>query len=322
MTTITRPLGNSDITVRPLCLGGNVFGWTIDEPASFHILDAFTNAGFDFIDTADIYSKWKPGSTGGDSELILGKWMKSRNNRNKIILATKVGMEMPAASSGGAGKGLSKKWILHEIEASLARLQTDYIDLYQSHQDDPETPLEETLDAYAHLVQQGKVRVIGASNYSAERLAESLKISTQHGYPRYEMLQPHYNLVERKDFESTLRPLCASHHIGVIPYFSLASGFLTGKYRSDADLQKSPRGKSVAKYLTPAGLRVLAALDEVAKRHNATPAQVALAWLIAQPTITAPIASATTLPQLHDLIAATTLQLDDAALADLTRASD
>ena len=210
MTTITRPLGNSDITVRPLCFGGNVFGWTIDEPASFQILDAFTAAGFDFIDTADIYSKWKPGNNGGDSELILGKWMKSRNNRSKIILATKVGMEMPAASSGGwggAGKGLSKKWILHEVEASLARLQTDYIDLYQAHQDDPETPFEETLDAFAHLVQQGKVRVIGSSNYSAERLAESLKISTQHGYPRYEMLQPHYNLVQRKEFESTLRPV-------------------------------------------------------------------------------------------------------------------
>ena len=248
--------------------------------------------------------------------------MKARNNRNKIILATKVGMEMPATPSGGGGKGLSKKWILNEVEASLARLQTDYIDLYQSHQDDPATPLEETLDAFAHRVQQGKVRVIGASNYTGERLAESLKISTQHGYPRYEMLQPHYNLVERKDFESTLRPVCAKNNIGVIPYFSLASGFLTGKYRTEADLQKSARGKSVAKYLTPAGLRVLAALDEVAKRHNATPAQVALAWLIAQPTITAPIASATPLHQRHDLLAATTLQLDDAALTDLTRASD
>ncbi|MGN6370639.1 MAG: aldo/keto reductase [Phycisphaerae bacterium] len=322
MTTITRRLGNSDITVRPLCFGGNVFGWTIDEPTSFQILDAFTNAGFDFIDTADVYSKWKPGNTGGDSELILGKWMKQRNNRSNIILATKVGMEMPAQSSGGAGKGLSKKWILHEVEASLQRLQTDYIDLYQSHQDDPATPLEETLDAFAQLVKQGKVRLIGASNFSAERLAESLKVSTKHGYPRYEMLQPHYNLVERKEFESTLRPVCAKNNIGVIPYFSLAAGFLTGKYRSEADLAQSARGKSVKKYLNPAGQRVLAALDEVAKRHNATPAQIAIAWLIAQPTITAPIASATNLNQLNDLLHATTLQLDEASLSDLNRASD
>ncbi|HUO07495.1 MAG TPA: aldo/keto reductase [Phycisphaerae bacterium] len=321
MTTITRPLGNSDITVRPLCLGGNVFGWTIDEPASFRILDAFAAAGFDFIDTADMYSKWKPGNTGGESETILGNWMKSRNNRNKIILATKVGMEMPAESSGGAGKGLSKKWILHEVEASLARLQTDYIDLYQSHQDDPATPLEETLDAFAQLVKQGKVRLIGASNFSAERLAESLKVSTKHGYPRYETLQPHFNLVERKEFESTLRPVCASHNIGVIPYFSLASGFLTGKYRTEADLAKSPRGQGIKKYLNPRGLRVLAALDEVAKRHKATPAQVALAWLIAQPTITAPIASATTLKQLEDLLASTRLQLDEQSITQLNAAS-
>ncbi len=321
-TTATRTLGNSDLTVRPLCLGGNVFGWTIDEPTSFQILDAFLAAGFNFIDTADVYSKWKPGNTGGESETVLGNWMKARNNRAQVILATKVGMEMPDTNPLGGGKGLSKNYILKEAEASLKRLQTDYIDLYQSHQDDPATPIEETLDAYQTLIQQGKVRVIGASNYTGERLAQALTLAEQKKLPRYDMLQPHYNLVERHEFESTLRPVCLQHNVGVIPYFSLASGFLTGKYRSEADLQKSARGKSAQKYLNPKGLRVLDALDAVAKRHSATPAQVALAWLSAQPTIVAPIASATRLDQLHDLIASTTLLLDDLSLAELNRASD
>jgi aryl-alcohol dehydrogenase-like predicted oxidoreductase len=321
-TTATRTLGNSDLTVRPLCLGGNVFGWTIDEPTSFQILDAFLAAGFNFIDTADVYSKWKPGNTGGESETVLGNWMKARNNRAQVILATKVGMEMPDTNPLGGGKGLSKNYILKEAEASLKRLQTDYIDLYQSHQDDPATPIEETLDAYQTLIQQGKVRVIGASNYTGERLAHALTLAEQKKLPRYDVLQPHYNLVERHEFESTLRPVCLQHNVGVIPYFSLASGFLTGKYRSEADLQKSARGKSAQKYLNPKGLRVLDALDAVAKRHHATPAQVALAWLSAQPTIVAPIASATRLDQLHDLIASTTLLLDDLSLAELNRASD
>ena len=320
-TTATRTLGNSDLAVRPLCLGGNVFGWTIDEPTSVQILDGFLHAGFNFIDTADVYSKWKPGNTGGESETILGNWMKARNNRAQVILATKVGMEMPASNPLGGGKGLSKNYILKEAEASLKRLQTDYIDLYQSHQDDPATPVEETLDAYQTLIQQGKVRVIGASNYTGERLAHALTVAEQKKLPRYDMLQPHYNLVERHEFESTLRPLCLQHNVGVIPYFSLASGFLTGKYRSEADLQKSARGKSAQKYLNPKGLRVLDALDAVAKRHHATPAQVALAWLSAQPTIVAPIASATRLDQLHDLIASTQLLLDDQSLADLNAAS-
>ncbi|HVS70860.1 MAG TPA: aldo/keto reductase [Phycisphaerae bacterium] len=320
--TPTRTLGNSDLTVRPFCLGGNVFGWTIDEPTSFQILDAFLNAGFNFIDTADVYSKWKPGNTGGESETILGKWFKARNNRAQVILATKVGMEMPASNPLGGGKGLAKTYILKAAEASLKRLQTDYIDLYQSHQDDPATPLEETLDAYQTLIKQGKVRVIGASNYTADRLEQVLTLAEQKKLPRYDMLQPHYNLVERHEFESTLRPVCLRHNVGVIPYFSLASGFLTGKYRSEADLAKSARGKSAAKYLNDRGLRVLAALDAVAKRHNSTPAQVALAWLSAQPTIVAPIASATSLTQLHDLLASTKLLLDDAALTDLNRASD
>jgi aryl-alcohol dehydrogenase-like predicted oxidoreductase len=320
-TTPTRTLGNSDIAVRPLCLGGNVFGWTIDQSTSFQILDAFLAAGFTFIDTADVYSKWKPGNTGGESETVLGQWMKARNNRSQVILATKVGMEMPATNPLGGGKGLSKSYILRAAEASLKRLQTDYIDLYQSHQDDADTPIEETLDAYQTLIQQGKVRIIGASNYTGDRLAHALSVAEQKKLPRYDMLQPHYNLVERHEFESTLRPVCLQHNVGVIPYFSLASGFLTGKYRSEADLAKSARGKSAAKYLNDRGLGVLDALDAVAKRHNATPAQVALAWLSAQPTIVAPIASATSLDQLRDLIASTQLTLDSIALSELNQAS-
>jgi aryl-alcohol dehydrogenase-like predicted oxidoreductase len=312
----TRPLGCSGIRVPTLCFGGNIFGWTVDEQTSFQLLDHLVHHGFTFIDTADVYSRWVPGHAGGESETILGTWMKSRNNRKDIILATKVGMDM-----GPGKKGLSKAWILQAVDDSLRRLQTDYIDLYQAHKDDPETPLEETLEAFGTVVKAGKARVIGASNYSAERLREALALSERLHLPRFECLQPHYNLAEREEYEKTLQPLVAEQKIGVIPYFSLAAGFLTGKYRSEADLAKSARGKSVQKYLNPQGQRILTALDEVSARHNATPAQVALAWLIANPTITAPIASATKMDQLHDLIAATKLTLSQEDLAALSTAS-
>ncbi len=311
-----RKLGRSGIEVSPLCLGGNIFGWTIDEQQSFTVLDGFVAAGFEFIDTADVYSRWVPGHKGGESETILGNWMKQRRNRKKIILATKVGMEM-----GDGGKGLSKAYILREVEASLKRLQTDYIDLYQSHKDDPESPLEETLEAYAELIKQGKVRAIGASNYNAERLEEALRLSKEHGYPRYESLQPLYNLYDRQEYETKLEPVCVKNELGVIPYYSLASGFLTGKYRSEADLSKSKRGQGVKKYLNERGFRILAALDQVAQKYNSSAARVALAWLIARPSITAPIASATKLDQLTELVGATRLELDQASIELLNEAS-
>jgi aryl-alcohol dehydrogenase-like predicted oxidoreductase len=311
-----RRLGKSGLEVSPLCFGGNVFGWTVDEPTSFGLLDAFVAAGFDFIDTADVYSRWVPGNKGGESEAILGEWMKQRGNRDKIIIATKVGMEM-----GPDKKGLSKSYILSSVEDSLRRLQTDYIDLYQSHQDDPQTPLEETLEAYAQLIEQGKVRAIGASNYSAERLAQSLEVSEQRRLPRYESLQPLYNLYDRADYEQELEPICQEKGVGVISYYSLASGFLTGKYRSEEDLSKSVRGQGVKKYLNERGFRILKALDEVAAQHDSTPARIALAWLIARPGITAPIVSATSLEQLNDLIAATKLELDQSSIALLNQAS-
>jgi aryl-alcohol dehydrogenase-like predicted oxidoreductase len=313
-----RKLGNSGLEVSPLCFGGNVFGWTIDEPTSFTLLDSFLAAECNFVDTADFYSVWKPGNKGGESETIIGNWMKSRGNRSKIIVATKVGMEL-----GPGKKGLSRAYIFRAVEDSLRRLQTDYIDLYQSHVDDPETPLQETLGTYADLIEQGKVRAIGASNYSADRLAEALQISNQFGYPRYGSLQPEYNLYDREKFEAALEPLCLEKNIGVIPYYSLASGFLTGKYRSEKDLSKSPRGQGVVKkYLNERGFRILNALDEVAKNHNATPGTVALAWLMARPSITAPIASATKLEQLNELVAATKLQLDNASIELLNKSSD
>lgn len=310
-----RKLGNSNIEVRPLMLGGNVFGWTLDEPSSFKILDAFVDAGFDFIDTADVYSRFVPGNQGGESESILGKWFKLRGNRSKIILATKVGMEM-----GPDKKGLARNYILQEAEDSLRRLQTDYIDLYQSHRDDESTPVEETLEAFAKLVSQGKVRVIGASNYSAERLEKSLEASKKHGYPRYESLQPLYNLCDRAEYEEKLEPVCMKHHLGVIPYFSLAAGFLTGKYRSEADV-KGARARIVGKYVNERGMGILKALDEVAKERNLKPATIALAWLMARPSVTAPIASATSLEQLQDLIKAVDLGLDQAAIGRLNAAS-
>jgi aryl-alcohol dehydrogenase-like predicted oxidoreductase len=312
-----RKLGNSGLQVSPLCLGGNVFGWTVDERRSFDLLDALVDSGFNFIDTADTYSRWVPGNKGGESETIIGKWLKRSGKRGGVIVATKVGSEM-----GPGKKGLSKAYILSEVEDSLRRLQTDYIDLYQSHIDDPETPLEETLEAYAGLIKEGKVRAIGASNYSAERLSEALNVSKQRGYPRYESLQPLYNLYDRAEYEAKLEPLCEREGLGVIPYFSLASGFLTGKYRSEKDLAKSARGQMVKKYLNDRGFRILDALDRVAKQYNSTPARVSLAWLIARPSITAPIASATNLEQLNDLVEATKLQLDDSSIAELNRASE
>jgi len=311
-----RKLGKSGLEIAPLALGGNVFGWTADEAMSFRILDAFVAHGFNLIDTANNYSRWVPGHQGGESETIMGKWLKQRGVRDKVIIATKVGMEM-----GADQKGLAKTYILKEVEQSLSRLQTDYIDLYQSHIDDEATPLEETLETYAQLVKQGKVRAIGASNYSGERLAKALEVSAKHGYPSYQSLQPHYNLYERGDYESKLEPVCREKGIGVITYFSLARGFLTGKYRSDADLSKSPRGGGVKGYFNERGFRILETLDEVAKERGSTPARVSLAWLIARPSVTAPIASATNLEQLNDLIEGTKLELDRGTIENLNRAS-
>jgi aryl-alcohol dehydrogenase-like predicted oxidoreductase len=311
-----RKLGNSGLEVAPLAFGGNVFGWTTDEPTSFALLDAFVDAGFNMIDTADIYSTWVEGHKGGESETILGKWLQHSGKRAKVVIASKVGKEM-----GPNLQGLSKAYIMQAVEASLRRLQTDYIDLYQSHADDPDTPLEETLEAYDQLIKQGKIRAIGASNYSAERLAQSLEVSEQAGYPRYESLQPLFNLYDREDYEKELEPLCREKGLGVISFFSLASGFLTGKYRSTADLSNRARGSFVEKYLNERGFRIIEALDEVAQEHNMTPAQVAIAWLIAHPSITAPIASATNLEQLNELIEATTIELNPTVIARLNQAS-
>ena len=311
-----RKLGNSGLEVAPLAFGGNVFGWTVDEPTAFKLIDRFVASGFNLIDTADVYSKWAPGNKGGESETILGNWLKRSGNRKKVVIASKVGSEMAPGS-----KGLSRAYILQAAEDSLKRLQTDYIDLYQSHIDYAESPLEETLEAYAQLVKQGKVRAIGASNYSAERLAQALEVSQQHGYPSYQSLQPEYNLYDRASYETKLEPICQKHALGVIPYFSLASGFLTGKYRSEGDVSKSARAKFVKKYLNDRGYRILQALDQVAGRLHSTPAKVSLAWLLARPSITAPIASATSLDQLKDLIEATELELDRPAIELLNQAS-
>jgi aryl-alcohol dehydrogenase-like predicted oxidoreductase len=311
-----RRLGNSGLEVAPLAFGGNVFGWTADEPTSFKLLDAFVASGFNLIDTADVYSRWATDNQGGESETIIGKWLKRSGDRDKVVIATKVGMEM-----GPGSKGLSADYIMRSAEESLRRLQTDYIDLYQSHVDDPDTPQEETLAAYARLVEQGKVRAVGASNFGAARLAEALKLADEKSLPRYESLQPLYNLYDRAEFEESLGPLCLAQNVGVISYFSLASGFLTGKYRSEEDLSKSPRGRGVKKYMDERGFRILGALDEVAARHDSTPARVALAWLIARPSVTAPIASATSLEQLDDLAEAVRLELDASSIELLNRAS-
>jgi aryl-alcohol dehydrogenase-like predicted oxidoreductase len=311
-----RKLGQSDLEVAPLAFGGNVFGWTADEKTSFRLLDAFVDAGFNLIDTADMYSTWVPGNRGGESEKVIGKWLQQGAKRDKVLIATKVGKEM-----GPDQKGLSMSYIHKAVEASLRRLNTDTIDLYQSHADDPHTPLEETLEAYERLVKSGKVRFIGASNYSAGRLAHSLRISETHGYPRYQSLQPNYNLHDRAEFEEELEPLCRRREVGVISYFSLASGFLTGKYRTERDLADRARSDMVKKYLDGRGMRILAALDQVAEREGITPAKAALAWLIAQPSVTAPIASATSLEQLQELIDATTVVLDSASMNLLNDAS-
>jgi aryl-alcohol dehydrogenase-like predicted oxidoreductase len=309
-------LGTSTLSIPPLVFGGNVFGWSADEATSFQLLDALGEAGLTAIDTADVYSRWAPGHQGGESETIIGRWLKKRGKRNDIVIMTKVGMPMPE------GKGLSGAWISQAIEASLRRLQTDYVDLYQAHQDDEATPLPETLGAFAGLIQSGKVRAIGASNYTAARLKRALETSDELGLPRYVSLQPHYNLVERPLFEKELETLCETERLGVIPYYSLAAGYLTGKYRSKADLSKSAaRGEGAGKYLEGRGPKVIAALDQVAGETRATPAQVALAWLIARPSITAPIASATKSEQLADLVKACTLKLTPAQVGALDAAS-
>jgi aryl-alcohol dehydrogenase-like predicted oxidoreductase len=296
-------------------LGANVFGWTADEVTSFAILDAAAAGGLTFIDTADVYSTWVPGHQGGESESIIGRWMKVRGNRSRIVLATKVGSEM-----GPGRKGLKAAYIRRAVEDSLRRLQTDVIDLYQSHRDDPDTPQDETLSAYADLIREGKVRAIGASNFSAARLAEAIEVSNRTGLPRYESLQPLYNLSDRAEYEGELEAVCTRNGIGVIPYFGLAAGFLTGKYRSEEDFGKSPRGGRMARYLDDRGRRILAALDNVAAATRSNPAQVALAWLMAQPGITAPIASASRVEQVQDLVAATRLSLDPQSLGALDRA--
>ncbi|HEY0245474.1 MAG TPA: aldo/keto reductase [Mucilaginibacter sp.] len=311
-----REIGKSGIQVIPFAFGGNVFGWTIDEKTSFEILDEFVDLGLDFIDTADVYSAWKPGNKGGESETIIGNWLKKSGKRDKVIIATKVGKPM-----GENMEGLSKAYITKAVEASLKRLQTDYVDLYQSHYDDQETPLSETLETYTSLIKQGKIRAIGASNYTGERLAEALKVSKENNLAAYQCLQPEYNLYEREQYEKELEPVCLQNNIGVINYYSLASGFLTGKYRSENDLSKSARGQGIKKYLNDRGYKILAALDEVAKQYDTTPATVALAWVIARPGITAPIASATSSKQLQETTAAVKLKLGSEAIELLNKAS-
>ncbi len=313
-----RPLGRSGLQVAPLAFGGNVFGWSADEATSFSLLDAFVDAGFNLVDTADVYSRWVPGHAGGESETVIGKWLKKSGKRHSVVIATKVGMDM-----GHDNEGLSRQHIAKSIDASLKRLQTDHVDLYQSHTDDADTSFEETLEAYAKLIEAGKVRVIGASNFKADRLVAALDVSERDGLPRYESLQPHYNLVERALFETDLEALCLERGVGVINYYSLASGFLSGKYRGEADLDKSKaRGGGVKKYLTPQGLGVLKALDEVGRRYEVSPATVAIAWLIARKSITAPIASATSVAQLKDLMAAAMLDLDAEAIRLIGDASE
>jgi aryl-alcohol dehydrogenase-like predicted oxidoreductase len=309
-------LGKSDLEVPIICLGGNVFGWTVTEADSFRQLDAALEAGLNFIDTADVYSRWVPGHKGGESETILGKWLAKSEKRNNVILATKLGLEM-----GDGKKGLTAGYIEQAVEDSLRRLQTDYIDLYQAHRDDAETPLEETLGAFDKLVRQGKVRHIGASNYGGARLKEALRASKDNGLVSYISIQPQYNLVAREQFETELLPVVQEHTLGVIPYYSLAAGFLTGKYRSKQDAEGKARGGTVGKYLNDWGFSVIHVLDQVAKEHQSTPARVALAWLMVQPGVTAPIASATSDRHLTDLIEATKLKLDRASLEKLNTVS-
>jgi aryl-alcohol dehydrogenase-like predicted oxidoreductase len=312
-----RILGKTGMEVPVITLGGNVFGWTVGETDAFRLLDRALNAGLNFIDTADVYSRWVPGHVGGESETIIGRWMTLRGNRSRVILATKAGMDM-----GDGHKGLSAKHIQQAAEDSLRRLGTHHIDLYFSHIDDQETPLEETLRAHARLIEQGKVRFIGASNYKGARLMDARATSERLGLPRYQVLQPHYNLLEREEYETDLAPVVEQQGLGVVPYFALASGFLTGKYRSAADLQGKARGSRVEKYLNDRGLAVLDALDTVAREHQSTPARVALAWLIERPGITAPIASATSEKQVDDLVEGAALKLSREAIEMLTQVSE
>jgi aryl-alcohol dehydrogenase-like predicted oxidoreductase len=309
-----RPLGRSGLQVSPLCLGGNVFGWTADEATSFAILDRFVDAGANFIDTADVYSRWAPGHVGGESETIIGNWLARSGKRGRVVIATKVGSDM-----GQGRRDLSRGWIRRAVEDSLRRLRTDVIDLYQSHWDDPDTPLAETLGTYAELIREGKVRAIGCSNYDAPRLQEALALHATQGMPRYESLQPHFNLVDRGGYAGEREEICRREGIGVIPYYSLASGFLTGKYRKPEDAAGRARS-GAAKYVDADGLALLATLDDVAARHAATPAQVALAWAMARPGLTAPIASATSVAQLEELLSATRITLDAESIARLDAA--
>ncbi len=310
-----RALGNSGLAFAPIVLGGNVFGWTADEAVSLSLIDAFVARGFSCIDTADVYSTWLPGHQGGESEAMIGRWLKRGGARDKIIIATKVGMPMPE------GKGLSRSHILASAEESLRRLQTDYIDLYQAHIDDPATPLEETLEAFAALLAAGKVRAIGASNYTAPRLADALAIGKTKGLPCFVSLQPNYSLVNRSLYEGALQQLCIAENLGVIPYYVLAAGFLTGKYRQASDIEGKPRAGTIAHVFDPRGLDILAEMDKIAARHQASMAQIALAWVLAQPGITAPIVSATNLAQLDEILGATEITLDTKALDRLDKVS-
>jgi len=312
-----RQLGNTGIDISPLIFGGNVFGWTIDEEKSFKLLDHFVEAGFNCIDTADVYSAWAPGNKGGESETIIGNWLKQKGQRESLVIATKVGSDM-----GEGRKGLSKKYIIQAVEHSLKRLQTDYIDLYQSHFDFDDAPLQERLEAYTQLIKQGKVRAIGGSNYNSARFTEALQTSKQHGLAFYQTLQPLYNLYDR-EVQKDLQPLCVEHNISIIPYYSLAAGFLTGKYRTEKDVEKNPaRAGGVNKYMNEKGFRILTALDSVAAECNTTPAQVSLAWLLSRPAVVAPIASATNIDQLNDLIKSAQLKLDKSAIERLNKAGD
>lgn len=309
-----RSLGTSTIQVSPLAFGGNVFGWTIDEATSFSILDALADIGINFIDTADVYSAWVPGNQGGESETIIGKWFARSGKRADVVLATKVGLLEARA-------GLSKNNIVQAVDDSLRRLRTDYIDLYFSHRDLADTPLEETLAAYQKLIEAGKIRIIGASNYSGARLHEAAEISRRDGLPAYQMIQPEYNLYDRADYERDIEPAAVALKLGVMNYYALASGFLTGKYRSSEDLKKSQRGSRAGQYLDERGLRILGSLDLLAGKHGSSPTAVALAWQIARPSITAPIASATSLEQLKALGEAIRLKLDAEDIEHLNQAS-
>ncbi len=312
-----RPLGQSGLSTAPLVFGGNVFGWTADRDTSFALLDAFVEAGFNAIDTADVYSSWVPGNKGGESETIIGEWLKARGRRDDVLILTKVGSDM-----GQGHNDLSAAWIEKAVEDSLRRLQTDVIDLYQSHWPDPKTPQEETLKAFDRLVQSGKVRAIGTSNHDADQVRQALAISDRTGLARYQTVQPHYNLYSRKTFEGPLQDLAVAEGLGVITYFSLESGFLSGKYRSAADLEGASRAHGLKDKFNERGIRILAVLDAVAQRNEASSAQVALAWLLKQPGVTAPIVSATSVEQLHDTLKAVTLELTDADVAELTEASE